>query len=64
MEPGFATIMRSLAAVLLIVHMILGFFVWSEDYADNRLRVIRLSFVVIVAVILLFIIYLSGRYLP
>jgi succinate dehydrogenase hydrophobic anchor subunit len=64
MEPGFATIMRSLAAVLLIVHMILGFFVWSEDYADNRLRVIRLSFVVIVAVILLFIIYLTGRYLP
>jgi succinate dehydrogenase hydrophobic anchor subunit len=63
MEPGFATIMRSLAVVLLIVHMILGFFVWSEDYADNRLRVVRLSFVVIVAVILLFIIYLSGRYL-
>ena len=64
MEPGFATLMKSLAAVLLIVHMILGFFVWSEDYADNRLRVIRLSFVVIVAVILLCIIYLTGRYLP
>ena len=64
MEPGFAIIMRSLAAVLLLVHMILGFFVWSEDYADNRLRVVRLSFVVIVAIILLFIIYLTGRYLP
>ena len=64
MEPGFAIIMRSLAAVLLIAHMILGFFVWSEDYADNRLRVVRLSFVVIVAIILLFIIYLTGRYLP
>jgi len=64
MEPAFAAMMRSLATILLIVHMILGFFVWSRsrDYADSRLRVIGLSFVIIVAFILLFIIFLTGRY--
>ena len=64
MESAFAGVVRSLAAILLIVHMILGFFVWSQDYADNRLRVIRLGFVIIFAIILLVIIYLTGRYLP
>ena len=64
MEPAFVGTMRSLATILLIVHMILGFFVWSDDYADNRLRVIRLSFVIILAIILLCIIYLTGRYQP
>ena len=60
MEPAFAGVVRSLATILLIVHMILGFFVWSQDYADNRLRVIRLGFVIIFAFILLLIIYLTG----
>jgi len=64
MEPAFAATMRSLATILLIVHMILGFFVWAQDYADNRLRVIRLSFVIVLAIILLSIIYLTGRYQP
>lgn len=64
MEPAFVGTMRSLATILLIVHMILGFFVWSDDDADNRLRVIRLSFVIILAIILLFIIYLTGRNQP
>ncbi len=64
METAFAGVVRSLATILLIVHMILGFFVWSQDYADNRLRVIRLGFVIIFASILLFIIYLTGRYQP
>ena len=62
MEPAFAAILRPVATILLVVHMILGLFVWFEDYADNRLRVIRLSFVIVLAIILLFIIYLTGRY--
>jgi hypothetical protein len=64
MEPAFAGVVRSLATILLIVHMVLGFFVWSQDYADNRLRVIRLGFVIIFASLLLLIIYLTGRYQP
>lgn len=64
METAFAGVVRSFATILLIVHMVLGFFVWSQDYADNRLRVIRLGFVIIFASILLFIIYLTGRYQP
>jgi hypothetical protein len=64
MEPAFASVVRSLATILLIVHMVLGFFVWSQDYADNRLRVIRLGFVIIFASLLLLIIYLTGRYQP
>jgi len=62
MEPAFAAMLRSLATILLICHMILGFFVWSQDYADNRLRVVRLGFVLIIALILIFTIYLAGRY--
>ena len=64
MESAFAGVVRSLATILLIVHMILGFFVWSQDYADNRLRVVRLGVVIIFAFILLLIIYLTGRYQP
>ncbi len=60
MEPALAGMIRTLATILLIVHMILGFFVWSDDYADNRLRVIRLGFVMVFASILLLIIYLTG----
>ena len=60
MEPALAGMIRTLATILLIVHMILGFFVWSDDYADNRLRVIRLGFVTVFASILLLIIYLTG----
>ena len=64
MESAFAGVVRSLATILLIVHMILGFFVWSQDYADNRLRVVRLGFVIIFASILLLIIYLTGSSQP
>ena len=60
MEPALASMIRTLATILLIVHMILGFFVWSDDDADNRLRVIRLGFVMVFASILLLIIFLTG----
>lgn len=60
MEPALTSMIRTLATILLIVHMILGFFVWSDDYADNRLRVIRLGFVMVFASILLLVIYLTG----
>ena len=60
MEPALAGMIRTLATVLLIVHMVLGFFVWSDDSADNRLRVIRLGFVMVFASILLLIIFLTG----
>ena len=64
MDQGFAFILRSLAAVLLIIHMGLGIFVWTEDHDDQRLRVIRLGFVIVFALILLCIIGVTGRYLP
>jgi len=60
MEPAFAALLRPVATILLIVHMVLGLFVWFEDYADNRMRVIRLGLVLTFALILLFIIYMTG----
>ena len=52
---------KYIATILLIVNMVLGLYIWLEDHDDNRLRVIRLGAVVVVAVILLMIIYFSGR---
>ena len=53
--------LKTVAVILLIGHMVLGMVIWLEDHDDNRLRVIRLGAVVVVAVILLMIIYFSGR---
>ncbi len=53
--------LKTVAVILLLVHMVIGLFVWLEDHDDNRLRVIRLGAVVIVAVILIMVIYFSGR---
>ncbi|MEJ2057243.1 MAG: hypothetical protein P8X39_05330 [Desulfofustis sp.] len=50
--------LKTVAVVLLLGHMVLGLFIWLEDHDDSRLRVIRLGAVVIVAVILLLVIYL------
>ena len=61
MDPEFAFILRSFAAVLLIIHMVLGVFVWVEDYEDQKLRVIRLGFVIVFALILLLIIGITGK---
>jgi len=51
---------KYVAVILLIAHMIYGLFIWLEDHDDNRMRVIRLGIVLVVAVILLFIIYFAG----
>lgn len=64
MDPEFAFILRSVSAVLLIIHMVMGIFVWAEDYEDQKLRVIRLGFVMVFALIFLFIIGFTGKYLP
>lgn len=53
--------LRSIAVLLLIVHMVLGLFVWLEDHDNNRLRVVRLGIVLGVAVILLSVIYVTGE---
>ncbi len=53
--------LKTVAVILLLVHMVIGLFVWLEDHDDNRLRVIRLGAVVIVAVILIMVIYFAGR---
>jgi hypothetical protein len=53
--------LKTVAVILLIAHMVWGMVIWLEDHDDNRLRVIRLGAVVVVAVILLMIIYFSGR---
>ncbi len=47
--------LKSIITILLLLHMVLGFFVWMEDHDNTRLRVIRLGIVVMSAVILLFI---------
>lgn len=53
--------LKTVAVILLLVHMVAGLFIWLEDHDDNRLRVIRLGTVVVVAVILIAIIYVAGR---
>jgi succinate dehydrogenase hydrophobic anchor subunit len=52
--------LRAVAVVLLLIHMVLGLLIWLEDHDDNRLRVIRLGSVVAIAVVLLVVIYFSG----
>ena len=53
--------LKIVAVILLIVHMVVGLFIWLEDHDDNRLRVIRLGAVIVVAVLLIAVIYLAGR---
>lgn len=53
--------LKIVAVILLLVHMVVGLFIWLEDHDDNRLRVIRLGAVVVVAVLLIAVIYLAGR---
>ena len=53
--------LKIVAVILLLVHMVVGLFIWLEDHDDNRLRVIRLGAVVVVAVILVGVIYVAGR---
>ncbi|MCG6929613.1 MAG: hypothetical protein LJE64_03570 [Desulfofustis sp.] len=52
---------RTVAVILLVVHMVLGMVIWLEDHDDNRRRVIRLGAVIVVAVLLLSIIFLTGE---
>ena len=49
-----------IAAILLIVLMVLGLFVWLEDHDNTRLRVKRLGIVIVLAVVLLITIYVTG----
>lgn len=51
---------KYIAAILLAFNMVCGLFIWLEDHDDNRLRVIRLGCVILFAIILLIIIFLSG----
>ena len=52
--------LKTVAVILLIIHMAVGLFIWLEDHDDNRLRVIRLGAVVVVAVLLISVIYFAG----
>lgn len=51
---------KYIAIILLIVDMVLGLFIWLEDHDNNSLRVIRLGSVILLAIILIFVIYLYG----
>lgn len=53
--------LKTVAVVLLIAHMVLGLVIWLEDHDDNRRRVIRLGTVIGVAFLLLLIIFFTGR---
>ena len=53
--------LKTVAVVLLLAHMVVGLFICLEDHDNNRLRVIRLGAVVAVAVVLIAIIYFIGR---
>jgi heme/copper-type cytochrome/quinol oxidase subunit 4 len=53
--------LKIVAVILLLVHMVVGLFIWLEDHDDNRLRVIRLGAVVVVAVLLVAVIYIVGE---
>ena len=52
--------LKTVAVILLIIHMAVGLFIWLEDHDDNRLRVIRLGAVIVVAIVLIAVIYLAG----
>ncbi len=56
--------LKSITTILLLVHMVLGFFVWMENHDNTRLRVIRLGMVVVSAVILLLVITQIDRLYP
>jgi len=51
---------KYIAAILLIVLMVVGLFVWLEDHDNTRLRVKRLGIVIVLAVVLLITIYVTG----
>lgn len=51
---------KYIAAILLVLNMVFGLYIWLEDHDDNKLRVIRLGSVILFAVILLFVIFFSG----
>lgn len=53
--------LKTVAVILLLAHMVYGLFVWLEDHDDNRLRVIRLGAVIAMAVFLIAVIYFAGR---
>lgn len=52
--------LKTVAVILLLVHMVIGMVIWLEDHDDNKLRVIRLGAVLGIAVILLFVIFFTG----
>ena len=54
------TMIKYIAAILLIVLMVVGLFVWLEDHDNTRLRVKRLGIVIVLAVMLLITIYVTG----
>ena len=51
---------KYIAALLLIVVMVAGLYIWLEDHDNNKLRVIRLGSIIILAVVLLFVIFIFG----
>ena len=51
---------KYIAALLLIVVMVAGLYVWLEDHDNNKLRVIRLGSIIMLAVVLLFVIFIFG----
>lgn len=53
--------LKIIAVILLLAHMVFGLFIWLEDHDDNRLRVIRLGTVLGIAVLLLVFIFYSGE---
>ena len=52
---------KYIAALLLIVVMVVGLYVWLEDHDNNRLRVIRLGSIIVLAVFLLCVIFIFGN---
>lgn len=51
---------KYIAAILLLLDMVLGLYIWLEDHDDKRLRVIRLGSIVFFALVLLLAIFLSA----
>jgi len=59
-ETRLIAMVKYIAAILLIVLMVVGLFVWLEDHDNTRLRVKRLGIVIVLAVVLLITIYVTG----
>lgn len=59
-ETRVVAMVKYIAAILLIVLMVVGLFVWLEDHDNTRLRVKRLGIVIVLAVVLLITIYVTG----